>query len=76
MMKKLALLAAIVAACGGHAPATNAPSHKQAKAAQKPLYDRLGGQGAIVAVVDDFVDRVAADARNERRFANSQITPL
>ena len=28
----------------------------------KSLYDRLGGQPAIVAVVDDFVGNVAADA--------------
>ncbi len=27
---------------------------------QKSLYDRLGGKGAITAVVDDFVGNVAA----------------
>src|SRR5258706_4328096 len=30
---------------------------------QKSLYERLGGQPAIVAVVDDFVANVSADAR-------------
>jgi hemoglobin len=75
MMKKLAVLASLVVACGGHAPAAKAPSH-QTKTAQKPLYDRLGGQGAIVAVVDDFVDRVAADARINLRFANTDIPRL
>ena len=30
---------------------------------QKSLYDRLGGQPAITAVVDDFVGNVAADNR-------------
>jgi len=29
----------------------------------KPLYERLGGKKAIVAVVDEFVARVAADKR-------------
>jgi len=32
-------------------------------AAQKSLYDRLGGKAAIVKVVDDFVANVAADKR-------------
>src|SRR5450755_4642846 len=36
---------------------------------QKSLYERLGGQGAIVAVVDDFVGNVAADNRiNDAQF--------
>src|SRR5207302_8933039 len=30
---------------------------------QKSVYDRLGGQPAITAVVDDFVGNVAADNR-------------
>ena len=30
----------------------------------KTLYERLGGEGAISAVVDDFVARAAADTRN------------
>ena len=37
------------------------------------LYDRLGGKGAITAVVDDFVSRVAADNRINSRFANTNI---
>ncbi len=32
-------------------------------AKEKTLYDRLGGKKAIVAVVDEFVGRVAADTR-------------
>jgi hemoglobin len=35
----------------------------QPMAPQKSLYDRLGGQPAITAVVDDFVGNVAADNR-------------
>ena len=42
----------------------------------KSLYDRLGGQPAIVAVVDDFVGNVAADARINAQFANTNIPRL
>jgi hypothetical protein len=40
------------------------------------LFDRLGGKGAITAVVDDFVNRVAADARINQRFFNTDIVKL
>ena len=43
---------------------------------QKSLYDRLGGQPAITAVVDDFVGNVAADARINRFFARTDIPRL
>jgi Bacterial-like globin len=46
-----------------------------AQTAQKPLYDRLGGQKAIVAVVDDFVARVAADKRINSFFAKTAADP-
>lgn len=42
----------------------------------KNLYQRLGGQDAIVAVVDDFVGNVAADARINQQFANTNIPRL
>ena len=45
-------------------------------AAKPPLYERLGGQPAIVAVVDDFVGNVAADGRINRFFANTNIPRL
>src|SRR5438046_10728454 len=45
-------------------------------AAKKPLYDRLGGKGAIQAVVDDFIGNVAGDARINKRFANADIPRL
>ena len=57
------VVALIVAAC---AAPTKSPS----------LYERLGGQPAITAVVDDFVANVAADTRINRRFANSNIPRL
>jgi hemoglobin len=46
------------------------------RAKEKSLYDRLGGQPAIVAVVDDFVGNVAADDRINRFFAHTDIPRL
>jgi hemoglobin len=43
--------------------------YAQAATAQKSLYDRLGGNTAIVAVVDDFVGNCAADKRINAFFA-------
>ena len=42
-------------------------------AANRSLYDRLGGKSAITAVVDTFVARVAADTRINKKFARSNI---
>jgi hemoglobin len=39
------------------------------------LYDNLGGKKAIVAVVDDFVGRVAADKRINAFFAATAADP-
>ena len=39
--------------------------------AETSLYERLGGQAAIVAVVDDFVGNVAADKRINFFFAKA-----
>jgi hemoglobin len=43
---------------------------------QQSLYARLGGREAIVAVIDDFVARCAADARINGKFARSDIPRL
>jgi hemoglobin len=43
---------------------------------QKSLYDRLGGKPAITAVVDEFVARLAADNRVNKRFAKTDIPKL
>jgi hemoglobin len=40
------------------------------------LYDRLGGQPAITAVVDDFVGNVAADSRINGYFARANVPHL
>lgn len=44
-----------------------------AGAQQKSLFERLGGQPAITAVVDRFVANLAADKRINTFFANSDI---
>lgn len=54
-----------LAACAS-TPASKPPS----------LYERLGGQPAITAVVDDFVANVAADKRINGQFANTNIPRL
>jgi len=59
------LIAFTLAACAG----------KDAKK-DRPLYERLGGKGAIVAVVDDFVGNVAADQRIAQHFADANIDRL
>jgi len=42
----------------------------------RSLYERLGGNDAIVAVIDDFVARVAGDARINGKFARTDIPRL
>jgi hemoglobin len=67
------VMALALAACGGGTKSgeTTAP------ATTKPLYERLGGQDAIKAVVKDFVEvNVAKDTRINARFANSDIPHL
>jgi hemoglobin len=39
----------------------------------RSLFDRLGGEEAVVAVVDDFVARVAGDGRINAKFARSDV---
>jgi hemoglobin len=46
------------------------------RAADASLYERLGGQEAIQAVVEDFVGNVAADERINRFFATTDIARL
>jgi hemoglobin len=51
-----------------------APSPEAPKA--KSLYERLGGQPAITAVVDDFVNRTTSDPRIKDRFFNTDANNL
>ena len=52
-----------------------APAFASGQTKEKPLYDRLGGKPAIAAVVDEFVSRVAADARINSFFAATAADP-
>lgn len=65
------VLAAVVFGSG----CASGPSMTPA-ASSAPLYERLGGKPAIVAVVDDFVGNIAGDARINGRFANANIPRL
>jgi hemoglobin len=47
-----------------------------ALAQQKSLYERLGGEEGISAVVDDFAQNVLADARINKKFAKSDAPRL
>jgi hemoglobin len=53
-----------------------ASSAAQAQTMKKNLYERLGGQPAITAVVDDFVGNVAKDRRINSFFAKADIPRL
>lgn len=64
-------LALTVSACN-----TMGSSPAGTTAAERSLYDRLGGKTAITAVVDDFVGRVAGDTRINGKFANANIPRL
>ncbi len=64
--------------CGGVALAAVlyfAGAHTPLEAKEKTLYQRLGGKKAIVAVVDEFVGRVAADKRINGFFAATAADP-
>ncbi|MDC8449792.1 MAG: group 1 truncated hemoglobin [Nitrospira sp.] len=45
-------------------------------AADRTLYDRLGGQGAIQAVVTKFISNVGADKRINGYFAKADLKQL
>jgi len=57
------------------AESRKAPEEQQV-AQKTPLYDRLGGQTGITAVVDAFVARVAADDRINSYFEDKDLPKL
>jgi hemoglobin len=44
--------------------------------ARQTLYERLGGKNAVVAVIDEFVARCAADSRISSKFARTDVPRL
>jgi hemoglobin len=81
-MKFIGVLAALLVACGsgGSSSHPSAPPTAPAEPAAGPtappppapktLYDRLGGQPAVTAVVAEFVARTTSDDRIKDRFFN------
>ena len=70
-MMKIKIFAAALSLCAALA----APAAAQ-EAAKKTLYERLGGQAAISAVIDDFAGRVLKDDRINKKFAKSNAPRL
>lgn len=77
-LPQIIAFALVLSACGEKkqtadtaAADTSAPT-----AAQRSLYDRLGGKDAITVVIDDFVANVAADKRINARFAKTNLPHL
>jgi hemoglobin len=60
---------------GSRSPAP-APPPAPAPAADKTLFERLGGTPAITAVVEEFVARTTTDPRIKYRFFNTDATQL
>ncbi|MFN0249749.1 MAG: group I truncated hemoglobin [Kofleriaceae bacterium] len=76
-MVMAAVAALALAACGGGKKDGNTtPTGDGSAVETKSLYDRLGGKDAIIAVVDDMVANIAADARINAFFANTDIPKL
>ena len=78
MRKRLIVvaIAAAVALAGLNTSAAAADDKKMDKAAKpKSLYSRLGGKKAITAVVEEFVNNVAADDRINKGFAATANDP-
>jgi hemoglobin len=73
----LALILGMLAACAPMAPPQPPPmAAPPPPPAEASLYQRLGGEKALVAVVDDFVGNVAADKRIKRFFAKTNVPRL
>jgi hemoglobin len=51
-----------------------APPQMAEQSDSSSLYERLGGRQAIIVVVDNFGDSVAADERVNRYFADADLT--
>jgi hemoglobin len=56
--------------------ADSKPAPKKEEKKEKSLYDRLGGEKAIAAVVKDFLANVVADKRINKFFAKADAKKL
>ena len=73
-MRKLLLSLLLTCSIVGEVLAQGASSSSGEQ--KKTLYERLGGEAAISAVVDDFAQRVLADPRIHQKFAKSNAPRL
>lgn len=82
---RLLLFSVLLVGCAttsaSSAPAASAPAEKPATEATAPspkklLFERLGGKGAIEAVIDDFLGRVAGDELINSGFAVGHVPRL
>jgi hemoglobin len=71
-MKFSKQLVAVAVAVAATWTLSSAPSF----AAERSLYERLGGQGAIQAVVTKFIGNVGADKRINSYFATTDLKKL
>ena len=69
-------MATTIGCSGSKDPAPTVAAQPEPTAAAKPLYDRLGGEASIKAVVDEFVANVGADTRINTYFANADLDRL
>lgn len=73
----LAMPMAVTTGCSKQEePAPTVAAQPEAAAPETSLYDRLGGEAAIKAVVDEFVAYVGADTRINNYFANADLERL
>ena len=72
-MTRALLLPLVFAGCATAADPVIKPV---APTAGPTLYQRLGGEPAVAAVVDDFMGRVAKDDRINARFINTDLARL
>jgi hemoglobin len=73
LLNVLLVLSMSLGACAKKVPPPAEP--EPPVAADKTLYERLGGQPAIEAVIDEFLKNVLADDRINARFANAATDP-
>lgn len=70
------IIAMFLAGCATQTATVKEDAPAKAEEAPKPLFDRLGGKGAIEAVIDDFLGRVGADERINSGFAVGHLPRL
>ena len=72
----LICLIAVAAVAAAPMPAANQTRPAAGTSKDASLFDRLGGMPGVTALVDDFVNRVGADARINSFFAKADMTRL